>query len=243
MRRAVVPRGWAQTIHRRLRLRYPKKSALRYRTPWQLLVGVILSAQCTDVRVNLVTRELFRTYRTPQDFVRMPIRTLERLIHSAGFYRAKAKNIKGAAKTVVEQFGGRVPRTMAEILILPGVARKTGNVVLSDAYGVVEGIIVDTHVIRLANRLGLTMEKDPVKIERALMRQLPRSAWHGFAHELVYHGRQVCTARKPNCTACPLADHCPSAFLFDLPTRPARMHSRRQRPEGYKKHFKPHFGD
>ena len=207
--------SWARTIHRRLQKVHKPVTMLRYRSPWQLLVAVILSAQSTDSQVNKITPRLFRAAGTPQKTLAIPRRTLEQLIYSSGFYRSKARHIHGAARVIAEQFNGRVPRTMNELLTLPGVARKTANVVLGEAYGVVEGVTVDTHVIRLANRLGLTTHKDPRKIEQDLMKLLPRSAWREFAHELVWHGRKVCTARKPNCGVCPLRDRCPSAFTID----------------------------
>lgn len=189
---------------------------LRYRTPWQLLVAVILSAQSTDAQVNRITPALFRAAPTPQRVLGLSRRTLEKLVYSSGFYRSKARHIHGAALAVIERFRGRVPRTMDEMLTIPGVARKTANVVLGEVYGVVEGVTVDTHVIRLANRLGLSTHRNPVKIERDLMTELPRSAWRAFSHELVWHGRKVCIARKPDCASCPLTDQCPSAFTFVL---------------------------
>ena len=200
----------------RLGREYPDaKIPLKFATPWQLLVAVILSAQCTDERVNKVTRELFKKYRAPEDFAKAKSQDLQKAVFSTGFYRAKAKNIAGAAKAVIEKFGGKVPRTMEEILTLPGVARKTANVVLAHAYGVVEGIAVDTHVRRLARRLGLTSEDDPVKIERDMMSALPRAHWRDVSLLLQYHGRAVCRAAKPACGACVLSNICPSAFSFD----------------------------
>ncbi len=200
----------------RLRKEYPDaKIPLEFATPWQLLVAVILSAQCTDERVNKVTRELFKIYRAPGDFAKAKAKDIQKAVFSTGFYRAKAKNIAGAAKFVMEKFGGEVPRTMEEILTLPGVARKTANVVLAHAYGVVEGIAVDTHVKRLAARLGLTSEDNPVKIERDLMAVTERGNWREISLLLQYHGRAVCRAAKPACGACMLSDICPSAFSFD----------------------------
>ena len=203
----------------RLSKEYPDAEIpLEFATPWQLLVAVILSAQCTDERVNKVTRELFKKYRTAEDFAKANAAALQKAVFSTGFYRAKAKNIAGAAKTVIEKFGGEVPRKMEEILALPGVARKTANVVLSHAYGVVEGIAVDTHVKRLAGRLRLTSENDPVKIERDLMTVTERVNWRNISLLLQYHGRAVCRAAKPACGACALSDICPSAFSFDKKT-------------------------
>jgi endonuclease-3 len=205
----------ADAIVSRLRRKYrDAKIPLEFATPWQLLVAVILSAQCTDERVNKVTRELFRKYRTPEDFAAARASELAKAVFSTGFYRAKAKNIAGAAKAVIEKFGGKVPRTMEEILTLPGVARKTANVVLAHAYGVVEGIAVDTHVRRLAARMGLTSENDPVKIERDLMSVVARNNWRNVSLLLQYHGRAVCRAAKPACGACLLSDICPSAYSF-----------------------------
>ncbi len=191
------------------------KIALDFSSEFQLLVAVILSAQCTDVRVNLVTPALFQRYPTVQDFAKADVSELEKLIFSTGFYRNKAKNILGAARTVVDEFGGKLPRTMVELLTLPGVARKTANVVLTAAFGQSEGIVVDTHVMRISARLGLVSRKladskNAVKIERELMAILPKKEWSKFSHWLIFHGRQICKARKPACPECPLKDLCPS---------------------------------
>ncbi len=195
----------------RLAAAYPDADcALEHRAPFELLVATILSAQCTDARVNLVTPALFAKYQWPAAYLGVPIAELEQDIHSTGFFRNKAKAIRGAAQLVVEQFGGELPRTMEELLTLPGVARKTANVVLGTAFGLAEGIAVDTHVRRLAFRLGLTRHDDPEKIERDLMAQVPRDQWITFSHRLILHGRQVCHARKPACAACALAELCPS---------------------------------
>jgi endonuclease-3 len=199
----------------RLKKKYPSpRIALRSRTPFELLVATILSAQCTDARVNLVTKSLFMTYRTPQDYAKARPAALEQRIRSTGFYRNKAKNIIGAAQKIVADFGGRVPRTMPELLTLPGVARKTANVVLYSAFGVNEGIAVDTHVMRTSRRLGLTTHDDPVKIEQDLMRQVPQRSWGDFSLRLILHGRQTCAAKAPKCPACILADVCPSKKIF-----------------------------
>jgi len=205
----------AGEILRRLKKKYPSpRIALQSRTPFELLVATILSAQCTDARVNLVTEGLFKKYRTPQDYARAKPVALEQEIRSPGFYRNKARNIIAAAKKIVADFGGNVPRTMPELLTLPGVARKTANVVLYSAFGVNEGIAVDTHVMRTTRRLGLTTHDDPVKIEQDLMRQLPQRSWGDFSLRLILHGRQTCAAKAPKCPACILADVCPSKKIF-----------------------------
>ncbi|MCK4601351.1 MAG: endonuclease III [Phycisphaerae bacterium] len=193
--------------------KYPKvRTALKHRNPLELLVATILSAQCTDKRVNIVTRDLFKKYRTAKDYAEAPQDVFEQEIRSTGFYRNKAKSIRGAAAKIISDFGGEVPDNMDELLTLPGVARKTANVVLGDAFGKNEGVVVDTHVKRLAARLGLTRQKDPNKIENDLMPLVPRKDRTAFAHMLIYHGRETCTARKPNCPACIINKLCPSAF-------------------------------
>jgi len=192
---------------------YPDaKVALNYSNPLELLVATILSARCTDVKVNQVTRKLFAKYKTPEDYVGVRTSALRGEIRSLGTFRRKAALIKGCCKALVERFDSTVPRTMAEIVTLPGVARKTANVVLSNAYGVVEGIAVDTHVARLSRRLGLTVNKLPDKIERDLMAIVPRRDWFSISYLLIDHGRKVCTARKPLCGECALNGICPSAF-------------------------------
>ena len=183
--------------------------ALEYRDPFQLLVAVILSAQCTDVRVNMITPALFERFPTPREMAEADISEIEELIRSCSFFRNKAKNIKAAAQMIIKEFGGRVPDNMEDILKLPGVARKTANIVLFNAYGVIEGIAVDTHVKRLANRLGLSSEKDPVKIEKDLMKKIPRKLWGRITYFLIDHGRKICKARKPLCQECILGDLCP----------------------------------
>ncbi len=198
-----------------LRREYPDpQCALTHRNPFELLVATILSAQCTDERVNMVTRELFQKVHTPEELAAMPREVLEVEIKSTGFFRNKAKSLRGMAQKLVEDFGGEVPRTMEELLSLPGVARKTANVVLGTAFGIAVGVVVDTHVGRLANRLGLTEEKDPVKIERDLMVRISKKDWVWFSHALIWHGRRVCSARKPRCADCRLARDCPSAGEF-----------------------------
>ncbi|HAU37173.1 MAG TPA: endonuclease III [Phycisphaerales bacterium] len=197
-----------------LRREFPDATcALHFRTPLELLVATILSAQCTDARVNLVTPALFAKYRTAGAFAAAPQETLEQEIRSTGFFRNKARNIRGACAILAEEHGGRVPETMDELLALPGVARKTANVVLGTAYGKNEGVVVDTHVQRLAGRLGLTAHASNQgdRIEKDLMSVVPREQWTFFAHALVLHGRKTCTARKPDCPHCPLAKLCPSA--------------------------------
>ncbi len=200
----------ARRIVRLLKRAYPDATcALKYETPVQLLVATILSAQCTDERVNQVTRELFRRYPTAEDLAKLPQGKLEKLIQSTGFFRNKAKNIRACCRALVEQYGGEVPRTLDELVALPGVGRKTANVVLGTAYGIPSGIVVDTHVARICRRLGLTDHSDPVKIERDLMELIPKSEWIDFSHRLIHHGRRVCKARRPLCDECVLADVCP----------------------------------
>ena len=185
--------------------------ALVHSNALELLVATILSAQCTDVRVNLVTKELFKRYRTAKDFADADPKELEAAIRSTGFYRNKAKSIRGAARILVDQFGGKVPQTMEELLELPGVARKTANVVLGTWFKKASGVVVDTHVHRISRRLQLTREDDPKKIEQDLMKLLPPGEWIDFSHRVIWHGRRLCTARKPKCGECPLAEVCPSA--------------------------------
>ena len=191
------------------------KIALDYANPLELLVATILSAQCTDKRVNIVTKVLFKKYRKPEDYANADLEELEEDIRSTGFYRNKARNIKKCCQILVKRFNSQVPRTMEELLELPGVARKTANIVLSNAYGVVEGIAVDTHVRRLAGRLGLSEHKNPNKIESDLMRIVPKTHWKRITDLLIFHGRKICAARKPKCGICALNKLCPSAFNFD----------------------------
>jgi endonuclease-3 len=192
---------------------YPAaKTALHYTKPLEMLIATILSAQCTDKRVNIVTKSLFKKYRTAEDYANADSSELEQDIRSTGFYRNKAKNIKNTGRLLVEKYDSQVPRTMEELLELPGVARKTANIVLSNAYDIIEGVAVDTHVRRLAQRLGLTKNKYPNKIEADLMRNVPKSQWKRIADLLIFHGRNVCTARKPKCNSCNLNQVCPSAF-------------------------------
>jgi endonuclease-3 len=182
---------------------------LNFKTPLQLLVATILSAQCTDKRVNWVTPALFKKYPNAKAFANAEPQDVETLIHSTGFFRAKAKSIIGACKRIVEAFGGEVPSSMDELLMLRGVARKTANVILGTAFGKAEGVVVDTHVIRLSHRLGLSRQKTPEKIESDLMKQFPQKDWIFLSHALVWHGRRVCFARSPNCAGCALNKICP----------------------------------
>src|SRR5450432_2102004 len=188
---------------------YPNATCeLKHKTPFELLISTILSAQCTDVRVNQVTETLYKKYPTPEAFAYAIPRELQQEIRPTGFFRNKTKSVMGASKAVVEQFGGQVPRTMEEILTLPGVARKTANVVLGTAYGIASGVVVDTHVIRLSRRLDLTTNEEPKKIEQDLIRILPQERWIKFSHQLIWHGRRVCVARKPRCLDCNLEPLC-----------------------------------
>jgi endonuclease-3 len=197
-----------------LRKAYPDAHcALNFTNPLELLLATIMSAQCTDVQVNLVTEQLFRKYRSAQEFADADQSELERDIHSTGFFRNKAKSIRGAARMIIDEFGGEVPQTMEQILRLPGVARKTANVVLGNAFGIASGVVVDTHVMRLSTRLGLTTEKTPEKIERDLQELVPKKDWIDFSHLLIYHGRQVCKARTPLCAECVVEKLCPSSLL------------------------------
>ena len=190
---------------------YPHvECALIHRSPWELLVATILSAQCTDVRVNMVTPELFRRFPTPAAMAKATLPELEALIRTTGFFHNKAKSIQGAARKVIEDFGGQVPQTLAELITVPGTARKTANVVLGVCFKKAEGIVVDTHVFRIARRLGLAKGDTPQKVEQELMRIIPPSRWIDFSHQLIHHGRQVCDARKPKCDRCNLEQLCHS---------------------------------
>jgi endonuclease-3 len=191
------------------------KIALHYKNPLELLVATILSAQCTDERVNIVTKQLFKKYTKAEDYANADLAELEQDIKSTGFYRNKAKHLKNCCQLLVKKYHSQVPRTMAELLELPGVARKTANIVLTNAYGIVEGVAVDTHVRRLSQRLGLTENDNPDKIEIDLMRIVPRADWMRITDLLIFHGRRVCNAKKPRCDACVLSRFCPSAFTFN----------------------------
>ncbi len=204
-------KGLVKEIIRRLKREYPNpRVALNFGNPFELLVATILSAQTTDAHVNRVTNELFKKYKTIKDYADAPIEKLEKDIASINFYRNKAKNIKASARMIIERFGSQVPRTMDELISLPGVARKTANIILSSAYGINEGIAVDTHVKRLSQRLGLSKNEDPIKIERDLMEITPRDEWGNLAHLLILHGRKICQAKKPDHENCVLSDICPS---------------------------------
>ena len=201
------------SIVKAVKAAYPKAGcSLRHRNVWQLLCATILSAQCTDERVNLTTPALFKAYPTPKNLGEAKQEDVEKLILSCGFYKNKAKNIIAASKIIAENYKGRVPKTMEELTMLPGVARKTANVVLGTGYGINDGIVVDTHVSRLSNRLGLSKNTEPEKIEKDLMRVVPRDEWTDFSHQLIAHGRAVCQARAPKCDECPLSGLCPSAL-------------------------------
>jgi endonuclease-3 len=199
-------------ILRRLDQRYPSATcALHHNSAWELLVATILSAQCTDVRVNMVAPILFEKYPTPEAFATLQPEELEPDIRSTGFFRNKSKSVVGAARKLISEFGGEVPRTMDELLQLPGVARKTANVVLGTWYKIADGVVVDTHVQRISRRLELTKHDDPQKIEQDLMKVIPRDKWIVFAHQIILHGRALCIARKPKCADCPLEDLCHAA--------------------------------
>ncbi len=187
--------------------------ALNHSNPFELLIATILSAQCTDERVNIVTADLFRKYRKPEDYLKVPATELQQDIRTTGFFRNKTKSIQGACKVLIEEFGGEVPQTMAELLRLPGAARKTANVVLGVAFGIAEGVVVDTHVSRLSQRLRLTKQKEAGKIERDLMELVPRKDWIIFSHLLIFHGRRICKARRPLCEECVVEKLCPSSML------------------------------
>ncbi len=203
-----------EAITAELRHLYPDaRCTLNFSNPLELLIATQLAAQCTDERVNTVTQKLFQKYRTAQDYVNASQEELEQDIKSTGFYRNKAKNIRAACLRIVLEYGGEVPHSMAELLSLPGVARKTANVVLSNAFGIVEGYTVDTHNIRLARRFGWTHSDDAGKVEQELMAKIPRQDWFDLSHLLIYHGRVICDARRPLCEQCTLAALCPSAFI------------------------------
>ena len=194
----------------RLKKAYPNAHcALVHTSPFELLIATILSAQCTDARVNIVTADMFRKYRSPRDYLRVTQRELEKDIHSTGFFRNKAKNIQAACKRIIDEYGGEVPQTMDDLLTLGGVARKTANVVLGNAFGIASGVVVDTHVSRISQLLGLTKNKTPEKIERDLQELIPKKDWVMFPHWMIHHGRAVCIARRPKCSECVLADICP----------------------------------
>lgn len=211
----LEPKKRSQKTIELLEKQYPNaKTALNYTNPLEILVATMLSAQTTDERVNIVTKNLFQKYRTPEKYANADIKELEQDIHSTGFYHNKAKNLQNAAKLIVEKYHSQVPKTMEELIEIPGVARKTANIVLYNAYGVIDGIAVDTHVRRVAGRLGLTESDDPARIEQDLMQITPKEKWMKLTDLLIYHGRQVCISRKPKCEICVLNKYCPCAFQF-----------------------------
>jgi endonuclease III len=201
-------------VIRRLKRAYPgAKCSLNHSNPFELLVATILSAQCTDERVNIVTADLFRKYRKPEDYLKVPARELEKDIQSTGFFRNKTKSIQGTAKMLTEQYHSEVPQTMDELLELPGVARKTANVVLGNAFDIHAGVVVDTHVTRLSHRLAFTQQKTAEKIEQELIPIVPKKDWVIFPHLMIYHGRKICKARNPLCAECTIEKQCPSSYL------------------------------
>ena len=211
----LEPKERAAKIIELLQKEHPDaKIALNFSNPLELLVATVLSAQCTDERVNIVTKTLFKKYTKPEDYAKADLAELEQDVRSTGFYHNKAKNIQNTSQILVQKYHSQVPRTMEELLELPGVARKTANIVLYNAYGFIAGIAVDTHVRRLAQRLGLTENEDPAKIETDLMNLVPKDKWMKLTDLLIFHGRRVCTAKKPKCDACVLNKICPSAFTF-----------------------------
>ena len=216
MDRAVNPdlKQRTRKIVSALKRAYPDaKCALNHSNAFELLIATILSAQCTDARVNIVTADLFRKYRKPEDYLQVSPTTLQEEIRTTGFFRNKTKSIQGASKMLSEKYSGRVPQTMDEMLELPGVARKTANVVLGNAFGITSGIVVDTHVTRLSRRLGLTTQKNAEKIENDLIALVPKKDWIIFSHLLIFHGRNICKARNPLCADCVVEKFCPSSFL------------------------------
>lgn len=197
-----------------LKKAYPDaKCSLNHSNPFELLIATILSAQCTDARVNIVTQDLFRKYRQPEDYLKVSEKELQRDIRTTGFFRNKTKSIQGTAKVLTDQYGGKVPETIEELLELPGVARKTANVVLGNAFGINSGVVVDTHVTRLSHRLGLSAEKTAEKIETDLISLVPKKDWVIFSHLLIAHGRAICKARNPLCDQCVIEKYCPSSYL------------------------------
>jgi len=210
----VMPRksksAHAAEVVRRLHKEYPDAHIeLDYKTPLQLLIATILAAQCTDIRVNVVTKTLFKKYKSPEDYLKVPQNELEEDVHSVSFFRSKTRNIRGACHKILEEFHGEVPQTMKELVTLPGVGRKTANVVLGIAFGKASGIVVDTHVKRVTFRLGMTSETEPEKVEQDLIKLIPQEEWTFAANAIIWHGRRVCHARKPKCSECVLEDICP----------------------------------
>ncbi len=206
----------ATKVLRRLKADYPEAPcALNHKSPFQLLIATILSAQCTDKRVNLVTQDLFRKYKKPADFAAAPLKDIEKGVQSTGFFRNKAKNIKTCSTQLLERHGGKVPQEIESLVALAGVGRKTANVVLGTAFGLATGVVVDTHVGRLSRRLGLTEAKDAVKVERDLIVLLPKKEWIQFSHRMIYHGRAICSARKPLCGECSMKRFCPQVGVIE----------------------------
>ncbi len=219
----------AAKVVRALKKDYPDATcALHFESPLQLLVATILSAQCTDQRVNLVTEKLFRKYKTAADFAGVRQATLERAIQSTGFYRNKAANIRACCQALSRQYDGQVPQSLEALVALPGIGRKTANVVLGTAFAISSGVVVDTHVGRIAGRLGLTDQRDPVKIEEDLCRQLPRREWIDFSHRMIHHGRQVCRARSPQCDHCSMNHFCPRIGVEMKPAHKKSLPRRRK---------------
>jgi len=214
----------AQRIQRKLKKMYPAKTALHHENPFQLLVATILSAQCTDERVNQVVPDLFKRFTTPKDFASASQADVEELIRSTGFFRSKAKHIISVSRALIEHYNGILPQTIEELTTLDGVGRKTANVVLGSAFGIASGVVVDTHVGRLSRRMRLTRHEDPVKVEQDLMKLLPESVWIEFSHQMIWHGRAICQARKPRCEECPLITDCPGSRDF-LPIKDLRRSS------------------
>jgi len=224
----------ARRIQRKLKKMYPAKTALHHESPFQLLIATILSAQCTDERVNQVLPGLFERFSTPQDFATATQSEVEELVRSTGFFRSKAKHILSVSRTLTEQYNGELPRTIEQLTKLAGVGRKTANVVLGSAFGVASGVVVDTHVGRLSRRMRLTRHDDPVKVELDLMKLLPQSVWIEFSHQMIWHGRAVCQARKPHCEECSLIADCPGSrdFLPVKDLRPAPRRTTKSRQTG-----------
>jgi endonuclease III len=217
MAKLTKAQAHAREVSDALAKEYPEATcALVHKNGYELLAATILSAQCTDERVNMVTPDLFRLYPSPSDLAAAPQSEVEKIIQSCGFFRAKAKSLVGMAKELTERHGGEVPRDLPSLTELPGVGRKTANVVLGTAYGFPTGVVVDTHVRRVAGRLGLTTSNDPAVIERDLISLLPKQEWIMFSHRVIWHGRRICTARKPDCPGCPLLKHCPRLGLRAL---------------------------
>ena len=216
MNKPLATKPYTAKVLRRLKADYPEAPcALNHKSPFQLLIATILSAQCTDKRVNLVTKDLFRKYQKPADFAAAPLQDIEEGVQSTGFFRNKAKNIKTCSTQLLERHGGKVPQEIESLVALAGVGRKTANVVLGTAFGLATGVVVDTHVGRLSRRLGLTEAKDAVKVERDLIELLPKKEWIQFSHRMIHHGRAICSARKPLCGECSMKRFCPQVGVVE----------------------------